>query len=236
MRNAIVTGASRGLGLALARALAERGWRLVLDARGAGDLAAVERELSARTDVVAIAGDVSDEGHRRALVDAAAGGRLDLLVNNASLLGPSPQPRLADYDLDTLARVYDVNVLAPLRLTQLALPLLRASAGHLLNVTSDAAVEGYEGWGGYGSSKAAFEQWSRVLGAEEPGLRVWWVDPGDMNTRMHQEAFPGEDISDRPSPETVVPGILALIDRDPPSGRYRAADLLVDAEDIGVPA
>jgi NAD(P)-dependent dehydrogenase (short-subunit alcohol dehydrogenase family) len=233
MRTAIVTGASRGLGLALTRALADRGWRLVVDARGAADLAAVEGELSARTDVIAIAGDVSDEVHRRALVDAAGGERLDLLVNNASLLGPSPQPRLADYDLYTLARVYDVNVLAPLRLTQLALPLLRASAGHVLNVTSDAAVEGYEGWGGYGSSKAAFEQWSRVLAAEEPGLRVWWVDPGDMNTRMHQEAFPGEDISDRPLPESVVPGLLALVDRDPPSGRYRAADLLV--EDVRVP-
>jgi NAD(P)-dependent dehydrogenase (short-subunit alcohol dehydrogenase family) len=236
MRTAIVTGASRGLGLALARALADRGWRLVLDARGPGDLTAVEAELSARTDVVAIAGDVSDEGHRRALIEAASGGRLDLLVNNASLLGPSPQPRLADYDIDALARVYDVNVFGPLRLTQLALPLLRASAGHMVNVTSDAAVEGYEGWGGYGSSKAAFEQWSRVLAAEEPGLRVWWVDPGDMNTRMHQEAFPGEDISDRPRPETVVPGLLALIDRDPPSGRYRVADLLAGVEDVGVPA
>jgi NAD(P)-dependent dehydrogenase (short-subunit alcohol dehydrogenase family) len=219
------------LGLALARALADRGWRLVLDARGAADLAAVEAELSVRTDVTAVAGDVSDEGHRRALIEAAGRGRLDLLVNNASLLGPSPQPRLADYDLDTLARVYDVNVFAPLRLTQLALPLLRASAGHVINVTSDAAVEGYEGWGGYGSSKAAFEQLSRVLAAEEPRIRVWWVDPGDMNTRMHQEAFPGEDISDRPAPEQVVPGLLALIDTDPPSGRYKAADFLT-----GVPA
>jgi NAD(P)-dependent dehydrogenase (short-subunit alcohol dehydrogenase family) len=226
MRTALITGASRGLGSAVARALAERGWRLVIDARGADDLAAVAAELSARTDVVALAGDVSDEGHRKALVDAFGGGRLDLLVNNASLLGPSPQPKLADYDLDTLEQVYDVNVFGPLRLTQLALPLLRASAGHVINVTSDAAVEGYEGWGGYGSSKAAFEQWSRVLAAEEPGLRVWWVDPGDMNTRMHQEAFPGEDISDRQPPEAVVPAFLELIDRDPPSGRYQAADLL----------
>jgi NAD(P)-dependent dehydrogenase (short-subunit alcohol dehydrogenase family) len=226
MRTALITGASRGLGSAVARALAERGWRLVIDARGADDLAAVAAELSARTDVVALAGDVSDEGHRKALVDAFGGGRLDLLVNNASLLGPSPQPKLADYDLDALEQVYDVNVFGPLRLTQLALPLLRASAGHVINVTSDAAVEGYEGWGGYGSSKAAFEQWSRVLAAEEPGLRVWWVDPGDMNTRMHQEAFPGEDISDRQPPEAVVPAFLELIDRDPPSGRYQAADLL----------
>src|SRR3954469_331001 len=193
MRTALITGASRGLGRALARALAERGWRLVLDARGANDLEAVADELSARTDVVAIAGDVGDEEHRKALIDAVGGGRLDLLVNNASLLGPSPQPCLAEYDLDVLRAVYDVNVFGPLRLTQLALPLLRASAGHIINVTSDAAVEGYEGWGGYGSSKAAFEQWSRVLAAEEPAVRVWWVDPGDMNTRMHQEAFPNKE-------------------------------------------
>jgi len=226
MRTAVITGGSRGLGRALARALADRRWRLILDARGADDLEAVADELSARTDVVVVPGDISDEEHRRALIDAVGGGRLDLLVNNASLLGPSPQPRLAEYDLQTLARVYDVNVFGPLRLTQLALPLLRASAGHVLNVTSDAAVEGYEGWGGYGSSKAAFEQWSRVLAAEEPAVRVWWVDPGDMNTRMHQEAFPGEDISDRPPPEAVVPALLELIDRDPPSGRYQAADLV----------
>jgi NAD(P)-dependent dehydrogenase (short-subunit alcohol dehydrogenase family) len=230
MRTALITGASRGLGRALARALSERGWRLVIDARGVTELEAVADELRDRTDVVAIPGEVSDETHRRALIEAASGGRLDLLVNNASLLGPSPQPTLADYDLDTLARVYDVNVFAPLRLTQLALPLLRASAGHIINITSDAAVEGYEGWGGYGSSKAAFEQWSRVLAAEEPAVRVWWVDPGDMNTRMHQEAFPGEDISDRQPPESVVPALLQLIDRDPPSGRYRAAELL---EEVG---
>jgi NAD(P)-dependent dehydrogenase (short-subunit alcohol dehydrogenase family) len=209
--------------------LADRGRRLVVDARGAEDLARVADDLSARTDVVAVAGDVSDEGHRQTLIDAVGGGRLDLLVNNASLLGPSPQPRLADYDLETLRNVYDVNVFGPLRLTQLALPLLRASAGHIINVTSDAAVEGYEGWGGYGSSKAAFEQWSRVLAAEEPAVRVWWVDPGDMNTRMHQEAFPGEDISDRQPPEAVAPALLELIDRDPPSGRYQASELLVPA-------
>jgi NAD(P)-dependent dehydrogenase (short-subunit alcohol dehydrogenase family) len=214
------------LGRAFAPALGERGWRLVIDARGATELEATASEL---TDVVAIAGDVSDEAHRKALIDAVGGGRLDLLVNNASLLGPSPQPRLSDYDIDTLKRVYDVNVFAPLQLTQLALPLLRASAGHIINVTSDAAVEGYDGWGGYGSSKAAFEQWSKVLAAEEPAVRVWWVDPGDMNTQMHQEAFPGEDISDRAAPQTVVPALLALVDNDPPSGRYQAADLLVPA-------
>ncbi|HEX2043715.1 MAG TPA: SDR family oxidoreductase [Acidimicrobiales bacterium] len=227
MAVAVITGASRGLGLALARALAERGWKLVVDARGAPALEAARRDLAAATEVVAVAGDVADEGHRRALVDAAELlGGLDLLVNNASLLGPSPQPALARYPLDVLAGVYQVNVVAPLGLVQLALPLLRSSGGRILNVTSDAAVEGYEGWGGYGSSKAALEQLSNVLAAEEPGVRVWWLDPGDMRTRMHQEAFPGEDISDRPPPEDSVPAVIRLLDEDRPSGRYRARDLL----------
>jgi NAD(P)-dependent dehydrogenase (short-subunit alcohol dehydrogenase family) len=150
----------------------------------------------------------------------------DLLVNNASALGPSPQPKLADYPLDVFRQVYEVNVTAPLALIQLALPLLAQSPqGRILNVTSDAGVEGYEGWGGYGSSKAALEQLSKVLAAEQPQLRVWWVDPGDMNTQMHQEAFPGEDISDRPPPEESVPGLLRLIDDDLPSGRYSAREV-----------
>ena len=223
---AIVTGASRGLGLALARALAERGWRLVLDARGDGDLQAAARELRNVTPVVAIAGDVADEAHRSALVEAAWElGRLDLLVNNASVLGPSPQPALAEYQLETLEELYRVNVFAPLALAQLALPLLERTKGRIVNVTSDAAVEGYEGWGGYGSSKAALEQVSNVLAAENPGVRVYWVDPGDMNTRMQQEAFPGEDVSDRPAPETSVPGLLVLVEDERPSGRYRAREL-----------
>ena len=197
MPTAIVTGASRGLGLALARALAERGWRLVIDAREAGPLDAAAAELAQTTDVAALAGDVTDPAHREALV-AAAGDRIDLLVNNASVLGPSPQPALADYPLDVLEHVYRVNVLAPLALVQLALP---RCAARVINVTSDAAVEAYEGWGGYGSSKAALEQLTAILAVEHPDLRVYAVDPGDMNTRMHQEAFPGEDISDRPPPE-----------------------------------
>jgi NAD(P)-dependent dehydrogenase (short-subunit alcohol dehydrogenase family) len=219
---AIVTGASRGLGLALARALADRGWALVLDARGASDLEAVQRELGERTEVTAIAGDVADPDHRRELV-AAAGEKIDLLVNNASALGPSPQPALAQYPPAELERVYRVNVFAPLALVQLALPRL-VDGARIINITSDAAVEPYEGWGGYGSSKAALEQLSQILGAEHPELRVYAVDPGDMRTRMHQEAFPGEDISDRPPPEDSVPGLLALIDDGPPSGRYRARD------------
>jgi NAD(P)-dependent dehydrogenase (short-subunit alcohol dehydrogenase family) len=223
MPTALVTGASRGLGLALARALAERGWRLVVDARGAEALEVAHGELAALSDVTAVAGDVADDAHRRALV-AAAGGGIDLLVNNASALGPSPQPELADYPLDALERVYRVNVLAPLALVQLALPLL-PEGGRVVNVTSDAAVEAYEGWGGYGSSKAALEQLTNVLAAERPDLRIYAVDPGDMNTHMQQEAFPGEDVSDRPPPEESVPGLLALIERDLPSGRYAARDL-----------
>jgi NAD(P)-dependent dehydrogenase (short-subunit alcohol dehydrogenase family) len=215
---AIVTGASRGLGLALARALAERGWRLVIDAR---DLPGVPDGLAG--EVVALEGDVADAAHRRALVEAA-GDRVDLMVNNASALGPSPLPPLAEYPLNALEQVYRVNALAPLALVQLALPLMPAAAC-ILNVSSDAAVEPYEGWGGYGSSKAALEQLSRVLAAEQPELRVYAVDPGDMRTQMHQDAFPGEDISDRPTPEESVPGLLALIEGDLPSGRYAAREL-----------
>jgi NAD(P)-dependent dehydrogenase (short-subunit alcohol dehydrogenase family) len=224
---ALITGASRGLGLALARALAARDWSLVVDARGADALDAAARELSARTATAAIAGDVADRSHRAALIAAARDlGGLDVLVNNASILGPSPQPALRDYPLDVLGEVFGVNVLAPLALIQAALPLLEASRGRILNVTSDAGVEGYEGWGGYGASKAALEQLSRVLAVEHPQLSVYWVDPGDMNTQMHQEAFPGEDISDRPSPEVSVPGLLELVTGDRPSGRYAARDLV----------
>jgi NAD(P)-dependent dehydrogenase (short-subunit alcohol dehydrogenase family) len=223
MRTAIVTGASRGLGLALARALAKREWRLVIDAREPEALAAARAELAAHTEVSALVGDVADDWHRSALV-ATAGRGLELLVNNASLLGPSPQPRLVDYPLAALEDVYRVNVLAPLSLIQMALPLL-GDDGRIVNVTSDAAVESYEGWGGYGSSKAALERISAVLAAEHPDLRVYAVDPGDMRTRMHQQAFPGEDISDRPPPEESVPGLLRLIEGGLPSGRYLAREL-----------
>jgi NAD(P)-dependent dehydrogenase (short-subunit alcohol dehydrogenase family) len=220
---AIITGASRGLGLALARELAGRRWALVLDARGAAELEQVARALGRQTEVVAVAGDVADAWHRRALLDAA-GPDIDLLVNNASLLGPSPQPELADYPLDDLERVYRVNVMAPLALAQLALPRLRDGA-RIINVTSDAAVEPYAGWGGYGSSKAALDQLTAILASEQPALFVYAVDPGDMRTRMHQEAFPDEDISDRPPPEESVPGLLALIEGELPSGRYRAREI-----------
>ena len=292
-KTAIVTGASRGLGLALSRALGERGWRLVIDARGSEQLERARLELSELTEVTALPGDVADEWHRTALVEEAGaridllvnnasalgpsplppvadlpldryeqvlrvnalaplgltqrvlarmptGGRIlnvtsdaagpefDLLVNNASVLGPSPLPPLADYPLDALEEVHRVNTVAPLALVQLALPLMPPGA-RIVNVTSDAAVEAYEGWGGYGSSKAALEQLTRVLAAEQPELRVYAIDPGDMRTRMHQDAFPGEDISDRPAPEESVPGLLALIEGDLPSGRYAARELAAAA-------
>jgi NAD(P)-dependent dehydrogenase (short-subunit alcohol dehydrogenase family) len=222
-QTAIVTGASRGLGLALARALATGGWRLVVDARGEHALEQARRELARTTEVVAIAGDVSDHAHRLALVDAA-GPHVDLVVNNASVLGPSPQPLLADYPLPALERVLAVNVAAPLGLVQLALPRLTDGAC-ILNVTSDASVEAYAGWGGYGAAKAALDRISAVLAVERPDLRVYAADPGDMRTQMHQEAFPGEDISDRPLPDEAVPGLLALIEGSLPSGRYLAREL-----------
>lgn len=223
MPTAIVTGTSAGLGRAVATELAARGWTLVVDARRPGPLSELAAELGPA--VTAIPGDVADPGHRAELL-AATRGRLDLLVNNASVLGPSPLPPLAEYPLDALAEVYRVNVLAPLALTQLLLPLLVAADGVLVNVSSDAAVEPYETWGGYGSSKAALDQLTAVLGAElATKLRVYAFDPGDMRTDMHQLAFPGEDISDRPEPHTVVPALLRLVDERPASGRYRVGEL-----------
>ena len=223
MPTAIVTGASRGLGFELARALLREGRRVVIDARGARELEAAERALQELGDVVAIRGNVIDPDHRRALA-ATAGPEIDLLVNNASVLGPSPQPALADYPPEVLEHVYRVNAVAPLALAQVAIPRL-PTGGRILNVTSDAAVEPYPGWGGYGSSKAALEQLTAILAAEHPALRIYAVDPGDMRTRMHQDAFPGEDISDRPEPSESVPGLLALIEGDLASGRYGARAL-----------
>jgi NAD(P)-dependent dehydrogenase (short-subunit alcohol dehydrogenase family) len=224
-RIALVTGASRGLGRALAAGLAREGYDLILDARNADDLSAAANEIKGA--VTAIPGDVTDPAHRADLLRAAQhAGRLDLLVNNAGTLGASPLPALADYPVDELRTAFEVNVIAPIALTQLLLPLLRASGGAVLNITSDAAVEAYAGWGGYGAAKAALEQASNVLAAEELAVRVWWADPGDLRTDMHQRAFPGEDISDRPWPETVVPAFTRLVAERLPSGRYRAAHLL----------
>ncbi len=229
-RTALITGASRGLGLALSRRLAAEGWTLIIDARGAEALETARAELAELTRVVAIPGDVTDEEHRRALAGAAREvGGLDALVNNASILGPSPQPELLDYPLGVLEEVYRTNAVAPLALVQAVGEDLKPGA-RILNVTSDAGVEPYPGWGGYGSSKAALEHLSAILAAENPSLRVYWVDPGDMRTQMHREAFPGEDISDRPLPEESVPGLLKLLTGDLPSGRYEARALVQNSK------
>jgi len=222
---ALITGASRGLGLALARALAERGWTLVLDARDGAALERASRGLARHTGVVALPGDIADAGHRAALVAAVrAAGGLDLLVNNASALGPSPLPALLAYPTDALTAVYRTNVIAPLALLQEVAPLLKPGT-RVINMSSDAAVEAYAGWGGYGSSKVSLDHLSRVLAVENPGLRVYAVDPGDMRTQMRQEAFPGEDVSDLPLPEESVPGLLRLIEGDLPGGRYKAREV-----------
>ncbi len=220
-RIGLITGASRGLGLALAQQLALDGWHLIITGRGAITLEQARAALATRTTVQAIVGDISDSAHRQTLAVAAQEwGGLDLLVNNASILGPSPQPNLLDYPLDVLAQVYAINVFAPLAAIQTLAPNFKPSI-RIINISSDAAIQAYEGWGGYGSSKAALDQLSAILAAEQPTWRVYALDPGDMNTQMHQEAFPGEDISDRPPPEASVPTLLRLINDDLPSGRYR---------------
>jgi NAD(P)-dependent dehydrogenase (short-subunit alcohol dehydrogenase family) len=226
MALAVITGGSRGLGAALAHALDIRSWDLVLDGRDADALIASVGNARSRV----VPGDVTDPEHRQELarVSAELGGA-HLLVNNASTLGASPMPRLAELDEQTLRHTLETNVVAPHALTRLLLPQLSRVGGTVLNLSSDAAVEPYEGWGAYGSSKAALDHLSRILAAEQPALHVYCVDPGDMRTRMHQDAFPGEDISDRPEPAAVVPHLLALLDRRPASGRYRAADIALDA-------
>ena len=226
MKNALITGASRGLGLALARELAIKGWGLIIDGRGKKALEEVRLELAEKTKVIAIPGDVAAESHRKKLAKAAGElGGLDALINNASFLGPSPQPSLLEYPLDVLEQVYYTNVIAPLGLIQTLHPTLKLDAC-VMNITSDAGVEAYGGWGGYGSSKAALEHLSHIFAEENPSLRVYWVDPGDMRTQMQQEAFPDEDISDRPLPEESVPGLIALIEGNQPSGRYRAREFI----------
>jgi NAD(P)-dependent dehydrogenase (short-subunit alcohol dehydrogenase family) len=232
MSVAIVTGASRGLGRAVAEGLAREGWSLVIDGRRGGALEEAAAELgpllAPGSALRAVAGDITDSAHRQALIGAAAElGGLDLLVNNAGTLGASPLPTLGHYPLDELRVALEVNVVAPLGVTQAALPLLTQSPHpRVLNVTSDAAVEAYEGWGGYGAGKAALEHLGAVLAVEYPTVTVWSVDPGDLRTVMHQDAYPGEDISDRPEPASVVPAFLALINSDRPSGRYRASELV----------
>jgi NAD(P)-dependent dehydrogenase (short-subunit alcohol dehydrogenase family) len=231
MSVAIVTGASRGLGEALATGLARAGWSVVIDGRDGRALdaaaARIRRVGGDGVTVVAVPGDVTDPDHRHDLSSAAFDlGGLDLVVNNAGTLGAAPLPSLGDYPLEDLRVAFEVNVVAPLGLIQDALPLLSDSPHpRVIDITSDAGVEAYEGWGGYGAGKAALEHLGAVLAVEQPDLTVWSVDPGDLRTAMHQAAFPGEDISDRPEPETVVPAFLELIDSRRPSGRYRATDL-----------
>jgi NAD(P)-dependent dehydrogenase (short-subunit alcohol dehydrogenase family) len=231
MSVAIVTGASRGLGRALAEGLAREGWSLVIDGRDRDSLAAAAEQIgSVQADgarLLAPSGDITDAAHRSALVDAATSlGDFTLLINNAGTLGTSPLPSLADYPLGDLRVAFEVNVVAPLGLIQSALPaLLTATRPRIIDITSDAAVEAYEGWGGYGAGKAALDHLSAVLAVEFPAVTVWSVDPGDLRTDMHQAAFPGEDISDRPEPATVVPALLDLIGSERPSGRYRASEL-----------
>lgn len=230
MSSAIVTGASRGFGFAVASQLAELGWRLVIDARGERELAEAAARLRAEgsPEVVEIAGDITDPAHIEDLVGAAEQqADFELLVNNASDLGPSPLQRLSVIDSKELRRVFEVNVIGPHMLIKRSLNSLRSTGGSIVNITSDAAVGGYEGWGGYGSSKAAFEQFSHVLAVEEPEVGVYWFDPGDMQTRMHQDAFPGEDISDRPLPEARAPALIAMLKSGSPSGRYTAEEFLV---------
>jgi NAD(P)-dependent dehydrogenase (short-subunit alcohol dehydrogenase family) len=224
---AIVTGASRGFGRAVTAALLDRGWTVVGDARRAHELRDATQALNS-AQLIALPGDITDASHREALIDAAIGaGPLRLLVNNASRLGTSPQPALADYPATELWAVYSANIFAPLALIQATMPTLIDNAGVIVNLTSDAAVEAYPGWGGYGSSKAALDQLSAILAAEHAAVPVYAFDPGDMRTEMHQAAFPGEDISDRAEPAAVVPALLRLLDTRPASGRYRAADLTV---------
>ena len=227
MKKALITGASRGLGRALAGGLAAAGYALVIDARDGHALAGAAsaiRDSAPGADVTALAGDITDPAHRLALRAAAA--EIDLLVNNAGTLGAAPLPALADYPPEELRAAFEANVIAPVALIQLFLPALRERGGAVLNITSDAAIEPYAGWGGYGAAKAALEQASNVLAAEETAIRVWWVDPGDLRTDMHQAAYPGEDISDRPLPESVVPAFVRLVTQRPPSGRYRATELV----------
>lgn len=222
-RTAVVTGGSRGLGQALLRALSEAGWRVVTDGRDDATLAASVAALRHPERVTAIGGDVADPRHRAALAEAA-GERVDLLVNNASVLGAAPLPGLATYPLEALEQAFAVNTVAPLRLVQLLLPALERSGGRVVNLSSDAAVEAYPGWGGYGASKAALDLISAVLAVEHPRLRIYAFDPGDMGTELAAAA--GEDPAGRPAPESVVPAVLRLAETDLPSGRYSAAQLL----------
>lgn len=223
-KTALITGASKGLGYSLAKALAKQGWRLLINARNARQLLNVQTELEQFTEVIAISGDVRDEIHLLQLSDALKGNQwqLDLVVNNASALGASPLPKLLDHSIDALHSLFHTNMIAPISLLQKVHPFLQEGAS-IINVSSDAASEAYETWGAYGGSKAGLDHMTLVLGKENPEFNIYAFDPGDMRTDMHQEAFPGEDISDRPLPEAhATPALLHLIEQNIPSGRYTA--------------
>lgn len=224
-KTALITGASRGLGLELAKALAQKGWHLIITARNAEPLREVQKELENLTRVEAISGDIIDEIHLLQLPERLGSfGQLDLVINNASTLGISPQPHVLDYPVEVLHTIFHTNVITPVSLLQKVKPFLTTNAT-IINITSDAGIEAYEGWGGYGASKAALEHISAIIARENPLWNVYWVDPGDMRTQMHQEAFPGEDISDRPLPEVSVPGFIRLIEGEYPSGRYISREI-----------
>ncbi len=228
MPTAVITGGTRGLGRALVEQLAEEGWSVIFDGRNLASVEAAVRSVGAdpkAARTVGLAGDIAEAQHRAELRRSLGKRGLDLLVNNASSLGPTPLPRLADLDPDHLIELMAINSAAALAMFQTFREPLERGRGILINISSDAAVEAYEGWGGYGASKAALEQLTKVLAIEHPDLGVYAIDPGDMRTNMHQAAFPGEDISDRPRPESVVPSMMRLIHSRPPSGRYSAAEL-----------
>ena len=228
--SALITGASRGLGLALTKSFVERGWSLIITARDAGALHSARVKLNSNDRVVAIPGDIADSIHRQTLAEAAhLIGGLDVVINNAGILGPSPQPLLVNYPLDVLEQVFRINVFAQLGILQAVWGDLKPGAT-IININSDAGVEPYSNWGGYGSSKAALDQLTAILAVENPQYHIYSVDPGDMRTQMHQEAFPGEDISDRPLPEASIPGILTLLEGNLPSGRYIARDLALEKQ------
>jgi len=230
-RVALISGSSQGLGLHIAQLYAQRGIDLILTARHAAPLEAARRELSHNTRVIALAGDVADAAHLTRLVSTGfdAFGRIDILINNASELGPSPMPELSQLDPGSFSRILDVNLVAPLRLIQLVVPTMRARGeGLIVNVTSDAGVEAYPTWGGYGASKAGLEHLSRVLAREleGTGIRVYVVDPGDMDTAMHRAAEPGVDLSHLPTPDRVAPAFVQLLDETAPFGRFEAQHVL----------
>jgi NAD(P)-dependent dehydrogenase (short-subunit alcohol dehydrogenase family) len=227
-KSALITGASKGLGYALAEHLAQNGWNLLINARNAKQLLEARNHLEQFTKVIAISGDVRDELHLLQLAEALESNQWqpDLVVNNASALGVSPMPHLLDHPVEDLHVIFHTNMIAPISLLQKVKPYLKSDAT-IINVSSDAGAGAYETWGAYGGSKAGLDHMTDILAKEYPAWRFYAFDPGDMRTEMHQAAFPGQDISDRPLPtEQAVPAIIRLIENELPGGRYTASALL----------